>query len=228
MELEKATFLRVLKGAPLSVLISLWVHGSAGQGELRRRTGYDKATLKDALDFLEDLGLVLRPHYRKWALSDGFTQLPFAKMLPPEIGKNPISATAVVEAEIGNSPISGAEIGNSPISPLVSSSSNNQLEQRGLPPATAEPDEAILAVCREVGIYGRKRVSLACLSHVIEHGPSYVRGHVEQAGRRNIGLAIYRIEQDWPLGTADNGLSNYICEGCSMWPCRCEDANDDK
>jgi hypothetical protein len=80
MKLEKETFLRVLKGAPLSVLLCLWVHGAMGKKGIVRKTGWHKDTVEDALAFLMDMGLVSRPHYRKWVLADGFYQLPFPSL----------------------------------------------------------------------------------------------------------------------------------------------------
>ena len=105
-ELGKATFLRVLKGAPLSVLIGLWVYGPMGRTQLKRKTGWDVKTLDDALAFLMDLELVCRPHYRKWALADRFKQLPLAHLALPESGEFPSSAKRSLLPESGNSPSS--------------------------------------------------------------------------------------------------------------------------
>lgn len=107
MQIDGKTFLRVLKGAPLSCLMALWLDGSMNQAQLKRRTGYDRKVLKDALEFLEDMTLINRPNYRKWAIADGFKQLPMAKFRPI--------------AESGESPLSDAESGKSPLSALVGS-----------------------------------------------------------------------------------------------------------
>ena len=99
MNLEKQTFLRVLKGAPLSVLLALWVHGAMSRKELVRKTGWQKDTVDNALDFLSDLKLIERPHYRKWALSDGFHQLPFPSLEIAESRKNRLSEQSTIIVE---------------------------------------------------------------------------------------------------------------------------------
>lgn len=98
MNLEKETFLRVLKGAPLSVLLSLWVHGGMDRKAIMLKTGWKKEAVDDALAFLSDLDLVARPHYRHWALGDGFKHLPFPNLLP-ESPKNGLSGLIVETAE---------------------------------------------------------------------------------------------------------------------------------
>ncbi|MCW7072193.1 MAG: hypothetical protein OCU12_07730 [Methanophagales archaeon] len=135
--LPKGTFIRVLKGAPLSVCLALLVHGSMGQTKLKRYTGYDRATIKDALEWLEDLELVVRPNYRKWAITDGFRQLPLARdgylgtwgngddtavvsgeLENPESGISPLSIQ-IERTESGISPLSiQIERTESGISPL--------------------------------------------------------------------------------------------------------------
>ncbi|MCP5098864.1 MAG: hypothetical protein GY943_25210, partial [Chloroflexi bacterium] len=152
-ELSKATFLRVLKGAPLSVLIGLWVHGPMGRTQLKRKTGWDLKTLDDALAFLDDLELVTRPHYRKWALADGFKQLPLANLGLPESGNSPSSAQRPLLAESGNSPsstyVNDSEDGNSPSSDFANnsesgnspSSANANGAESGNSPSSAPPSD---------------------------------------------------------------------------------------
>lgn len=110
MNLEKETFLRVLKGAPLSVLLALWVHGAMGRSEISRKTGWKGDTVKDALVFLEGLDLVVRPHYRKWSVSDGFHQLPLPS-LDAETRKNRTSAVCTKKAETRKSRTSASAKG---------------------------------------------------------------------------------------------------------------------
>lgn len=111
MQLNGQTFLRVLKGAPLSVLIGLWVHGGMGQGELRRCTGYDEKTVRDALEFLDALGLVARAHYRKWVLAvDVFGQLPLAGLGLPAGRALGAGAGGSGGAESGRSRVSGPDV----------------------------------------------------------------------------------------------------------------------
>ncbi len=207
MEQYGDLFLRMLKGAPLSVLMALWVFGSMSRKEIMVRTGWKKAAVDDALALLEGLGLIARPHYRKWALADGFQQLPFAHMLPDsESPKNGL-AEGEEGAEGPKNGLSASPTSSSSLlllpkeDPLPTTSSAAQLE--------LACDEAILAVCDEVGIYGDKRQLLAKLPHVIAAGAEYVRGHVAAAGA--VSLAIWRMEQGWrmPEGKKD-GSDNQI------------------
>ncbi len=210
--MDKDLFLRFLKGAPLSVLIGLWVHGSMNRAELKRKTGYGVKTLDDALAFLDDAKLVERLHYRKWSLASGFYQLPLISIA--ESGKIASSGQRLLvlrqNAESGKITSSGAESGNFPLSALVSSSSNILLTKgnrstttkpKTQPKTKPDPDSGILNACRENGIYGQKARLLATLPHVINGGADYVRGHVDEV--RAIGkrpaLAIWRMEQGWEL-----------------------------
>ncbi len=87
-ELNKGTFLRVLKGSPLSVLMALWIYGAMDRKQIMVKTGWKKAAVDDALAFLEDLELIERPHYRQWSLASGFYQLPlpFSEIESPKNG----------------------------------------------------------------------------------------------------------------------------------------------
>jgi len=124
--LDHNTFLRALKGAPLSVLLALWVHGSLGRRALCIKTGYQRDTVGDALLLLEDLGLVVRPSYRKWALASGFFQLPLPNLELPESGdgerrKNRPSGDQKALPERRNNRPSAAERRNNRPSGLPSS-----------------------------------------------------------------------------------------------------------
>lgn len=71
--------LRTLKGAPLSVMLALWLYGPAGRDELVVSTGYSINAVSQALTLLEEhLRYIERAHYRQWRLvSAANTQLPF-------------------------------------------------------------------------------------------------------------------------------------------------------
>lgn len=85
--IDRETFLRVLKGAPLSTLMALWFFGPQAQKQISRRTGFSRRTTRDALEYLQDLALVERSHYRGWFVSSGFFQLPFPQMEDLACGK---------------------------------------------------------------------------------------------------------------------------------------------
>jgi hypothetical protein len=72
-----ATFLRSLKGAPLSVLIAIRIlPGPASLIQLAALTGYEKHTCARATEALEAMGYISRAHYRGWRLTAGALQLP--------------------------------------------------------------------------------------------------------------------------------------------------------
>lgn len=222
MDLEKETFLRVLKGAPLSVLVGLWVHGAMSRKDLKRKTGFDLKTVDDALAFLDDLKLVDRPHYRKWCIASGFYQLPLARVGLPESGEFPSSGQrpllVVDKAESGNSPSSAAESGDSPLSALVVVDRSTTTTREASLANQTPPCPEIVAACARAGIGEPKRSLLAQLPHVVEGGPEYVAWHVAQAKRegQRLGAAIWRMEQGWPMveeeeeETAVNGLKQQI------------------
>ena len=160
--MNQRLLLRSLKGAPLSVLVALFAFGPASRAEMIVNTGWKKGAVDDGLRLLEGLGLVVRPSFKKWALSDGVRQLPLFNY--------PLNGQLDCGEPVDNSsnyPLNGQ---------LVTSSSirSKQLTEGDKP----QPDQLILDVCKELGIYGRKRKALAQLEHVIEGGPDYVREHV--------------------------------------------------
>lgn len=78
MENDKAvTFLRALRGAPLSVLIAIRIFpGPASLLQLAAATGYDQHTCARATQALEAMGYLQRAHYRGWQLTGSAQQLP--------------------------------------------------------------------------------------------------------------------------------------------------------
>ena len=216
--LDREVFLRVLKGAPLSVLLALWVFGPMDRKAIMARTGWKKGSVDDALDFLEGLGLVVRPHYRQWALADGFYQLP----LPlAEVPKNGLSESYPQLAEVPKngtsenypqveSPKNGTSDAEVPKNGLSAHSSSGSRSTTKNEVSPLLPCPQILKACTEVGIFGKKRTLLATMSHVVEGGPDFVRAHVKHAA--TIELAIYRLEHNWSLPKAKNGHAQEIPE----------------
>lgn len=95
--------LLVLKGAPLSTLIALYRYGAGNRRHLSARTGWKKAALDDALRLLQDMGLVARPRFRRWAITAAGQKLlqellanpqTWAEETGPEEPENGSSATA--------------------------------------------------------------------------------------------------------------------------------------
>ncbi len=213
--LDKSTFLRVLKGSPLSVLIALAVHGPMGRKQIIVKTGWKKAAVDDALAFLNELDLIARPHYRKWALTDSFYQLPMP-FKNPESPLNGLSDPILtIEATSAESPKNGTSEVESPfngLSPLVVSSRSTTTTKSNLPPPSTPSDSDILAACHQCGIFGEKAKQLARMPHVVEAGPDYVLAHVANA--KAVPLAIWRMERGWSIPKAqkksNDELSNQI------------------
>ncbi len=67
-DVGEGDLLRRLKGAPLSVLVALGMHGAQGRGELAKHTGWSRDAVMGALTQLVEIGLVQRLHYRCWML----------------------------------------------------------------------------------------------------------------------------------------------------------------
>jgi hypothetical protein len=173
-------------------MMALVLFGPAGRKELMVTTGWKKEAVSDALGVLEYYDLVFRLNYRKWSLTDGWTQLGLF-----ESPGNSLSGSCpqVVDNafESPENSLSDAERpGNSP-SALDSSSRSITTKTKSLLPT---PDPVILAVCDECGIYGKKRESLASMRHVVEAGPDYVRDHVALV---DTSLAIWRMEEGWSV-----------------------------
>lgn len=182
MDLEKETFLRVLKGAPLSVLLCLWVHGSMSRQDIVQKTGWKKDSVIDALSFLDDLKLVVRPHYREWALSDSFYQLPLPlgdNSKKPgflidaggaEVRKNRISMILDEKPEVRKNRTSRPEVRKNRISALVVSRRSTTTTRETPPLAQTPPCPDIMAACSRSGIGEPKRSALAQMPHIIEAG----------------------------------------------------------
>ena len=197
--MDRRLWLRSLKGAPLSVLVALFVFGPANRVDMIVSTGWKKGAVDDALRLLEGIGLVVRPSYRIWSLSDGARQLPLFNYPLNGSSDNPQDTQAVDNSS--NYPLNGQLV-------ISSSSSSKQAAEE----SKLQPDQAILDVCADLGIYGRKRQALSKLEHVIAGGPAYVRAHV--AAVSEIGLAIWRMEEGWdaPKSASERPLSDQVPE----------------
>lgn len=181
-----ANFLKLVKGAPLSILVSLVAHGPANVSTLAARTGYSSRTIRDALVGLEADGLVLVNGGIASVVVDNLAA-EFFRAVDNLPVMEKISTRAEIFSTCGN---------------FFPSSSRyiNTTTREDLQPALSTACGEIVKACREVGIGEPKRSLLASLPHIIEAGSDYVRWHVEQARRDGLrlGAAIWRMEQGWP------------------------------
>lgn len=177
---------RMLNGAPLSVLVALMLDRQPhGVSWLSGVTGYSDKPVMAALEFLLEMGFVTRNGRYAWQLADGVQQLPIMREELPAPVQEP--EPEPVENRRGNIPRPDA---------LDSSSSNlntldiKPLESRDDPENLRVPD--VLSELDAAGIGEPKRSRLAVLKHVT---PRLVRYH--RATCVNTGQAIYRIEHNW-------------------------------
>lgn len=91
--------LRELKGAPLSVMLALEIHGAQGRSELMERTGWGRNAVSDALVLLEELRLVTRLHYRCWELR---AEQDLVSTLESEITERPSNNPSGAESPADN------------------------------------------------------------------------------------------------------------------------------
>lgn len=84
--MSHAATLRALRGAPLSIWLSLALDGPAGRADLVAATGYSTGAVASGLATLETLGAVERLHHRAWRINPAWRDLPLpisAEFTPP-------------------------------------------------------------------------------------------------------------------------------------------------
>jgi hypothetical protein len=165
---------RMLKGVPLAVVVLLRLAQEDGSGPvnqewLERYSGYTDKPVSQALRYLLEMGEVTRNDRGMWQLAGETRQLPLAAERLDE------------------------RVGNIPTHP---SSSSSGLIDSILDGSTTSHESEIfrlnLAALDAAGIREPARSDLARLAHVT---PELVQAHVRECG--SLGLAIYRIKNDW-------------------------------
>lgn len=221
--MNKNNFLRLLKGAPLSILMALWVFGPQTRRQLTICTGWGRDVVGDALLLLESEQLIYRPHYRQWAITDGFYQLPlpFTQLSPGYLQLTDGAPAANAErrnnrlsdsepaptdnAERRENRLSAPERRDNRLSgPLVVSSSSTQEPKTQLPTTTPEGRENRLSESahwlQRAGIVPNSAKWKALLALNLD--PEYVQSHVLEMLANpeaiNAGMLIYRLEHHWP------------------------------
>jgi hypothetical protein len=181
---------RTLKGAPLAVFVLLRMAQEDGIGPqgaewLERYSGYTDKPVSQALKFLEEQGLISRNGRYLWQLAGPVHQLP-------------LSVTVLAEAPPPNG---GANdrVGNIPTRPSSSSSGVINLTLRDSTTTRESenlrlPDPALMEALTAAGIREPARSRLARLEYVTVELIEY---HTRTAD--NPGLAIYRIQNNWPV-----------------------------
>jgi len=177
---------RVVKGAPLTVLIAmLELGGEAGVDRICQLTTYTDKTVSRALDALSDAGLVTKTNrFNGWTLTMHGKQIPFTL--------------------VGNRGGENLRLGVGEISSVVNAVkplSLESFESLDTPEPTTTPREISptrLAALREVGISGKVRDELAADDFLT---PEYIRGHnsMRQEDGLGTGMLVVRLRGHDPL-----------------------------
>jgi len=229
---EPSRFVREMKGAPLSILVLLMMTRQAMSNQLVvGGTGYSDKTVAAGLDYLEQIGMVVRAA-GGWRIAEGVQlALPMGEERlnreEREVGED---YSADGEYSVGeevqegdNSDTNGDSRKISAFSPLVSIDSNILINQEVLTTNYLGGEEAekfrlnLLAMA-ECGIRRtRKTEELARRDYV---DALYILAHAEAVKRegQQVGLAIWRMGegQERPLGRKEN----VHFEGCKCDHCR--------
>lgn len=208
--MDRNTFLVTLKGAPLSVLLALWVFGAMGRRGLSIRTGWDMEVVGRSLERLEVFGLVERVDYRRWRLGSGFVQLPFPL---PESGENRLSAITTTAAANSSRDLAAVAVNRS-----------ESLENR-----LSDDAGHVCALLVAAGVGAGSGKMREILAKKLSY--AYVAGHVEKwRGETGVGvgLLIKRLLDGDPMPRDRRELNRFVCRRCSVHPCQCDDVDEEE
>lgn len=195
------TLLRELKGAPLSVLISLFLaHQSVGTEYLCADTGYSDKPVARALRYLRETGRITQTgRFDGWQLAEGY-QLPLGfDLLENNSSRNYSDSrpTTTALSTLLNLNTSSYD------SHVTSSSSNNSSRNYS--------DSNINDLLQAAGIREPTATRLAALDWATAE---YVSAHIAKAKADGIGirLLIHRIREHDPIPKVDdsNNYHRYI------------------
>jgi hypothetical protein len=230
------TMVRLLKGAPLACLVALMIAQQEGLGAqgaewLERATGYTFKPVNQALQFLEDQGLVTRNGRFLWQLAGEIKQFPLSlETVPasrPEAGPTRPGVTpsklGASPSKLGASPSklgAGNRVGKIP-TPLSSSSSGFIDILLRESTSTSELEKFQLPVSPQSGECDTPRIG-ECLADIFAaldaagiREPARSRlaglGHVTAELVEKVGQAIYRIENNGPVkGSGEEDRRRYV------------------
>ena len=229
------SLVRMLKGAPASVLLALiFVHQPVGESWLASVTGYSPMPVRRALIFLAEAGLAQRRgRYSAWSLTEGATQLPLMSdplTDPVKIGvRSSIIRALEISAEsttTATTTIEGSE-------ECSSSRVNRALKSSA---QTIDPQPELIGMLRQAGIGEPMATRLAGMPHV---NAEYLRAHIRKAQQEEIptALLIHRMRQADPQPETEEErrercrqagyLSFGICPHCHARPCHCDEDEPD-
>jgi len=205
---------RALAGAPMTVLVLLMIEKApCAQAYIRRHTGFTSDhTIQDAVELLNDYGLIHETGRYTWQIADGVQQLPLgfealpeaesAQEITPAVGEViDVEATDYDDNPLEKEP---AEIRSQKMLPNSMSSlesrSTSQEEKRLGPESSQESGaddqktriEQNLAECDAQGIKEPARTKISEKPHVT---PEYIRYIFSISD--NLRHAVGRMLKDW-------------------------------
>lgn len=219
---------KLLKGAPLAVLMLLNIAQRAGQDLvgaewLARHSGYTDKPVSQALVLLEEYGLAARSGRSGWQLANGARQHLLMSLLDGEPGADaqPPTQNETENFRLASRINLDSRLDSIKESSLESSQESNK--KTNLEPGVASLNEtlagprsdygsshdAVLAELDHFGIREPARSRLVRLPHVT---PELIRGHCQTS--ESTGQAIYRIEKNWAVA---RNVSAEISYGRPAW-----------
>lgn len=216
-------FVRELKGAPLSIVVLLALTGQALSNQaICAGTGYSDKTTAGALDYLAEVGMVVRAA-GGWRIAEGV-------QLALPMGSAQIADTEEITAKapstLSNSDDSCGSRKISDSEPLVNIVVNTiDLNKEDLTTNYINGEESekfrlCLEAMAEVGIQATEKTrELARKEHV---DALYILSHAEQVKRegQKVGLAIWRMAKGMPRPL--RRMSTGHLEGCECADCKYE------
>jgi biotin operon repressor len=191
--------LRSLKGAPISILATMFVAGRAvTQSELSRMLDYSRPTIIHHLKWLEYSGYIVRVAAQRWSLPRGQLQLPgFPTILPalesyPQVIHKPDESVKIFDSLGSTTTASEHKQG---LIPCSSSSSRENCKK------TLHFDPELVAAFRDAGIGRNMWPELAALRWM---APAYCRAHTmarqrdPDPQRRTVAFQIHRMRSGDP------------------------------
>lgn len=225
MKIENPTrFVREMKGAPLSVVMLLAMTGLAlSNSAICAGTGYSDKSVANALDYLNEIGMVVRSA-GGWKVAEA-VQLALP-LVPPQIEEPVVEEVAEVEnsdTECPRRKFSDSSLVVNSIKDIKELKELNDLttiNYLDLKPPESEFFRLNLEAFRESGISVTKKTRALAGKDYVD--PLYILAHVEQAERegQKVGLAIWRMQEghERPLYRMTNGHF----EGCKCNLCKYE------
>ena len=213
------SYLRQVKGAPLSILVALSAASQPVQAKwLSSMTGYSPHSITSALVLLSEMQLVsCNTHRTAWRLTNGVRQLPLAPaQIPDRENRDPNSTTTAFKLyynEEENNQKAAAE-----------ALTNPDRENR---------DPKIVSALNNVGIM---EPTATILSELAWMTLEYAEAHISQAKRNNdpTGLLIHRmrshdpqppkyLDPDSEEARRKWSLYQGKCVTCRVEPCECDE-----